>query len=159
MVGTPIAIVTAGLSFQSGMWFFLSLLLAGVTAFGFAMFYSQRLGDDASVLMDLEASPQATAPPGEVVDTPVQSTPVRTSTHVAPDSVPTPQPVLKGNAMFPLVPDQGLVRTEAGFSVRLPDTVMQGIRQALASTEHAGYVPVVSFNRRGEVVLDFEATT
>ena len=159
VVGTPIAIVTAGLSFQSGMWFFLSLLLAGVTAFGFAMFYSQRLGDDASVLMDLEASPQATAPPDEIVDTPVQSTPVRTSTHVAPDSVPTPQPVLKGNAMFPLVPDQGLVRTEAGFSVRLPDTVMQGIRQALASTEHAGYVPVVSFNRRGEVVLDFEATT
>ena len=59
--------------------------------------------------------------------------------------------------MFPLVPDQGLVRTEAGFSVRL-DTVIQdspgtGIHQ------HAGYVPVVSFNRRGEVVLDFEATT
>ena len=43
--GHPHARRHSRLVLQSGMWFFLSLLLAGVTAFGFAMFYSQRLGD------------------------------------------------------------------------------------------------------------------
>jgi len=53
-------------------------------------------------------------------------------------------------------PTKQVLMTEHGLGVELPEGTLENILQALKSTPHDGYTPVLSFGSGGQIMLNFE---
>jgi hypothetical protein len=80
-----------------------------------------------------------------------------------PVSEPIPEPVTRAqtltermDSIVENVSESGLVETREGFTFRLPPEVLSNIRASLETTPHEGFMPVLDFDSRGNVVLNFE---
>lgn len=56
----------------------------------------------------------------------------------------------------PTATQSGLLQTDQGFSIRLPEGTITSILASVTATPHKGFVPVVGFSPSGQVILNFE---
>ena len=56
----------------------------------------------------------------------------------------------------PTATQSGLLQTDQGFSIRLPEGTITSILASVTATPHKGFVPVVGFSPSGQIILNFE---
>ena len=55
--------------------------------------------------------------------------------------------------VFLPIPDT--IKTSQGFDIRLPEGKLEAVLKSIESTPHDGFIPVISFNSNGQIVIDW----
>ena len=147
-------------------------LSLGILAFGFGILYMQRFNDTETPFTEVftvaEGDNQEVVEVSEPDDDESENAILMSNTteeELGPEPVsePIPEPVTRAqtltermDSIVENVSESGLVETREGFTFRLPPEVLSNIRASLETTPHEGFMPVLDFDSRGNVVLNFE---
>ena len=107
----------------------------------------EALDDDTEGMNDMAAAPAAEATEHEL------SVEDEDDNNDAMEHVPAEQ---ETTSTISAPSHSGLLATDQGFSVRLPEDAVNSILAALKSTPYDGFVPVVAFGPSGQIMLTFE---
>ena len=167
--GSIISMFMLSLTIETATYRALVWLSLGILAFGFGILYMQRFNDEEQPLTEVFAVEASTS--GEVVEVPEPDADdesenamimsIESEVEIVPEIVP--EPVTKTQTLSERmesivenVVETGLVETGEGFTFRLPPDVLANIRASLKTTPHDGFRPVLDFDSRGNVILNFE---
>ena len=135
-------------------------LSLGILAFGFGILYMQRFSGEEQPFTEVFTAEASTSE--EVVEVP-EAEEEDNAMQLASEPVFIPEPVTKTQTLsekmesiVKTVAESGLVETNEGFTFRLPPEVLANIRASLKTTPHDGFMPVLDFDSRGNVILNFE---
>jgi type IV secretory pathway VirB10-like protein len=107
----------------------------------------EALDDNTEGMNDMAAAPAAEATEHEL------SVEDEDDNNDAMEHVPAEQ---ETTSTISAPSHSGLLATDQGFSVRLPEDAVNSILAALESTPYDGFVPVVAFGPSGQIMLTFE---
>jgi hypothetical protein len=141
-------------------------LSLGILAFGFGILYMQRFSGEEQPFTEVFTAEASTSE--EVIEVPEaeeeeEEEEEENAMQLASEPVFIPEPVTKTQTLsekmesiVETVVESGLVETNEGFTFRLPPGVLANIRASLKTTPHDGFMPVLDFDSRGNVILNFE---
>ena len=174
--GSIISMFILSTTIETATYRALVWLALGILAFGFGILYMQRFNEDeAPVYAVLPADGNTVQEVVELDTTDDDNSENAILMTSKSEEIVIPEPVLETEPVLepePVVKSQtlsermdrivekeaetGLVGTEEGFTFRLPPEVLSNIRESLKTTPHEGFMPVLDFDSRGNVILNFE---
>jgi hypothetical protein len=165
--GSIISLFMLSLTIETATYRAVVWLALGILAFGFGILYMQRFSGEEQPFTEVFTAEASTSE--EVVEIPEaeeeeeedNAMQLASEPELIPEMVPEPvtQTQTLSERMENLVekvPESGLVETTEGFTFRLPPEVLNNIRASLSTTPHEGFRPVLDFDSRGNVILNFE---
>jgi hypothetical protein len=162
--GSIISLFMLSLTLETATYRAVVWLSLGILAFGFGILYMQRFSGEEQPFTEVFAVEASTSE--EVVEVPEAEEEEEddNAMQLASEPVFIPEPVTKTQTLtermesiVETVAESGLVETNEGFTFRLPPEVLANIRASLKTTPHDGFMPVLDFDSRGNVILNFES--
>jgi len=166
------------LTMESATYRALTFVLIGMVAFGFGILYMYRAGDEEGTVFTQEVVVQE----GEIYAQPPKA--IEQIVTQKQKKLDIPEPVTKESLIeeeqteddseiieeeqteddSKIVEEEQVeqlqslegITTEEGWIVDLPSDIISNIRNAIASTPHQGFTPVIGFSPTGQVFLDFK---
>jgi hypothetical protein len=158
--GSIISLFMLSLTIETATYRAVVWLALGILAFGFGILYMQRFSGEEQPFTEVFTAEASTSE--EVVEVP-EAEEEDNAMQLASEPVFIPEPVTKTQTLsekmesiVKTVAESGLVETNEGFTFRLPPEVLANIRASLKTTPHDGFMPVLDFDSRGNVILNFE---